>query len=309
MSGACDGPTSSTRHPVKNMAPARLHRFAAEFDTRFEAMVSPSEDVPGELLEAIRHTALAPGKRIRPFLVVRCCELAGGKRDAAWPAAAAIECIHVFSLIHDDLPAMDDDDFRRGQPSCHKKFGEATAILAGDALVVLAFELLVRPAADAEMAAKMVLELTSGAGWSGMIGGQAADILGQSQPPTLSLAEYIHQRKTARLFETACRLGAIAGQASTAKIDALGHFGQMLGRAFQIVDDLLDVQARADDVGKRVGKDAQAGKQSFPRCVGIEGSREAARAACDAAVFALNPFGNDAADLCAMARYVVGRDY
>ena len=291
------------------MPPEGLHQFAAEFDPRFEAMVSPSEDVPGELLEAVRYSALAPGKRIRPFLVVRCCELAGGKRDAAWAAAAAIECIHAFSLIHDDLPAMDDDDSRRGQPSCHKKFGEATAILAGDALVVLAFELLVRHAADAGMAAKMVLELARGAGWSGMIGGQAADILGQSQPPTLSLAEYIHQRKTARLFETACRLGPIAGRASTAKIDALGHFGQMLGRAFQIVDDLLDVQARADDVGKRVKKDAQAGKQTFPRCVGIDGSRDAARAACDAAVTALHPFGTDAADLCALARYVVDRDF
>ena len=171
--------------------PERLKEFARQFDQRFERFLQPDDEVPSELVEAICYSALGPGKRIRPYLVIRCCELAIGRSEDAWPAAAAVECVHAFSLIHDDLPAMDDDDVRRGRPTCHKKFGEATAILAGDALVVLSFELLARHVEDPALSIRLVQELARGTGWVGMIGGQTADLHGQSRPPTFELAQYI----------------------------------------------------------------------------------------------------------------------
>jgi geranylgeranyl pyrophosphate synthase len=290
-------------------SPDRLRDFAVEFDRRFGGYLTPRSDTPCELLEAIRYSALAPGKRIRPYLVVRCCELAGGSREDAWAVAAAVECVHTFSLVHDDLPAMDDDDLRRGRPTTHKQFGEAVAILAGDALMVLAFELLAHRAADRRLAGEMALELAERTGWAGMIGGQAADIAGQSQSPSLERTQFIHERKTAALFEAACRLGAMAGRGQPDAITALGEFGRCLGRAFQIADDLLDVISTAEKSGKAVGKDVAAGKQSYPRCVGVERSRAAANAAAAAAVAELERFGAAADDLRELARYVASRAF
>jgi geranylgeranyl pyrophosphate synthase len=290
-------------------SPDRLRDFAVEFDRRFGGYLTPRSDIPRELLAAIRYSALAPGKRIRPYLVVRCCELADGSREDAWAVAAAVECVHTFSLVHDDLPAMDDDDLRRGRPTTHKQFGEAMAILAGDALVVLAFELLAHRVADRRLAGEMVLELAERTGWAGMIGGQAADIAGQSQSPSLERTQFIHERKTAALFEAACRLGAMAGRGQPDAITALGGFGRCLGRAFQIADDLLDVISTAEKSGKAVGKDVAAGKQSYPRCVGVERSRAAANAAAAAAVEELERFGAAADDLRELARYVASRGF
>ena len=287
----------------------RLKAFAAEFDRRFEKYLTPGEDVPPALVEAIRYSALAPGKRIRPYLVTRCCDLAGGCADEALPAAAAVECIHAFSLIHDDLPAMDDDDIRRGQPACHKKFGEAVAILAGDALVTLAFELLARQAKDRSCAAEMVSELAGATGWSGMIGGQTADVLGETQAPSIELAKYIHERKTASLFRAACRLGALGACADSGTVKSLGEFGQNLGQAFQIVDDLLDLTSTPELLGKKVRKDSSANKQTYPRCVGTEKSRATARDTANDAIAALESFGSEADDLRALADYVVSRNY
>jgi geranylgeranyl pyrophosphate synthase len=287
----------------------RLQAFAAEFDSHFQEYLSAQQDVPPRLLEAVRYSALAPGKRIRPYLVRRCCELVGGSADDAWPAAAAIECVHAFSLVHDDLPAMDDDDLRRGRPTSHKKFGEAVAILAGDALVVLAFELLARHVRDSNLSATLSLELAQGAGWSGMIGGQTADIEGQSKPPGLELAKYIHERKTARLFESACRMGAMVGRTRVDAVDSLGQFGRMLGQAFQIADDLLDLTSSAEAMGKDVGKDAEASKQTYPQCMGIDASRRAAREATNAAIAELEAFGTAADDLRALSRWLADRNY
>ena len=287
----------------------RLRAFATEFDRRFAEYLTPGEEVPSELAEAMRYAALAPGKRIRPYLVTRCCELVGGTADGAAPVAAAVECVHAFSLIHDDLPAMDDDDIRRGQPSCHKKFGEAVAILAGDALVTLAFELVTQRVRDREGSAEMVWQLARGAGWSGMIGGQTADVLGEEQAPAIRLARYIHERKTASLFRTACRLGALAGRGDSATVKLFGDFGQNLGQAFQIADDLLDLTSTPEVLGKNVRKDSSANKQSFPRCVGIEESRAAARDNAKAAIAALESFGPEADDLRVLADYVVSRNY
>jgi geranylgeranyl pyrophosphate synthase len=290
-------------------SPDRLRDFAVEFNRRFGDYLTPSSDIPRELLEAIRYSALAPGKRIRPYLVVRCCELAGGSREGAWAVAAAVECVHTFSLVHDDLPAMDDDDLRRGRPTTHKQFGEAMAVLAGDALVVLAFELLGHHVADRRLAGEMVLELAERTGWAGMIGGQAADIAGQSQSPSLERTRFILERKTAALFEAACRLGAMAGRGQPDAITALGGFGRGLGRAFQIADDLLDVLSTAEKSGKAVGKDVAAGKQSYPRCVGVERSRAAANAAAAEAIAQLERFGAAADDLRELARYVALRGF
>ena len=309
MSDIPIGPGQSEEETAGQVFSARLQGFAVEFDRQFERFLKPAGEVPPGLLEAMRYTALLPGKRIRPYLVTRCCELVGGDRASAWHVGAALECVHAFSLIHDDLPAMDDDDLRRGRPSNHKQFGEALAILAGDALMTLAFELLVRHSPNEQAAARMVLTLANGAGWSGMIGGQTADVLGEDQPPSLELAAYIHERKTASLFETACRLGAIAGGGGEMALSALAQFGKLLGRAFQIADDLLDLTSTTDSMGKRVGKDTAAGKQTFPRCVGTKRSAEAARACVDQAVAQIASFGSNADDLRALASYVVDRNY
>ena len=301
--------TNSAKHPGSSEVVARLQEFAGEFDRQLDARLVPSHDVPSELLEAMRYSALAPGKRIRPFLVVRCCELVGGQRGSAWAAACAIECVHAFSLIHDDLPAMDDDDLRRGRPTCHKRFGEATAILAGDALHALSFELLVRSDRDATAKVHMVETLAKGIGWNGMIGGQAADVLGQDHPPELARAKYIHERKTARLFETSCHLGALSGQGTGDQVADLQRFGQMLGRAFQIADDLLDLTATTEVLGKQVQKDKSANKQTFPQCIGMEQSRLAAQEATEAALSSIASLGSGANDLRDLATYVTLRHY
>lgn len=287
----------------------QLQQCARAFDRHFDRYLKSATQVPQELIDAIRYAALAPGKRIRPFLVVECCTLCGGLRDAAWPVAAAIECIHAFSLIHDDLPAMDNDDLRRGQPTCHKRFGEAMAILAGDALVARAFELLTSEVSDRSITCDLVTELAHGTGWEGMIGGQAADLLGEAEPPSLEKVRYIHERKTASLFSAACRMGARIGGASSAQVESLGRYGQALGQAFQIADDLLDVQSTTRALGKETGKDAAAKKQSFPACVGIEKSLAAAQASATEARVSLAPFGENAANLLELAAFVVSRDY
>lgn len=285
-----------------------LRDFAREFDPHLDCFLS-IKGPPPELLEAMRYSALAPGKRIRPYIVVHCCELVGGKRDEAWAAAGALECIHAFSLVHDDLPALDNDDLRRGRPTTHKKFGEAMAVLAGDALLTLAFELIAQHTKDPLRANMMTLELARGAGWSGMIGGQAQDVLGEKLPAALDLVRSIHDRKTAKLFAAACRVGAIAGGAAEADVTALGRYGMLLGRAFQIADDLLDVTSDSHTLGKSAGKDVTAGKQTYPACVGVEASRVEMQGCIAAALAELQSFGGKADDLAHLARYAGSRKF
>lgn len=301
--------------PLAEPVSATLKRFAEGFDQRFSKVLKTVKDTPESLAEAMCYSALAPGKRLRPFLVAECCRLVGGAPEAAFPAATAIECVHAFSLVHDDLPAMDDADLRRSRATSHVKFGEALAILAGDALVTLAFELLAAPvmgsnggeADDSRRAVALVSELAQAGGWQGMIGGQVADVQGETQPIDRQLVEYIHRCKTARLLEAACRMGVLSGDGGSEQLERLGHYGLHLGMAFQIVDDLLDATASVEQTGKSVGKDAVAGKQTYPACVGIEESRLAARRAVDAAVEALETFGIEAQTLRALAVYVVER--
>jgi len=299
-------PSKTSGDPQTSSPAELLRRFAADFDRQFEGFLTVDGQVPAKLLEAVRYSALAPGKRVRPYLVVRCCELAGGARDDAWAPAAAVECVHAFSLIHDDLPAMDDDDLRRGRPTCHKQFGEALAILAGDALVTLAFELLATEKPDPAVSVRMTRELARATGWAGMIGGQAADILTTNAAPDRDLIHAIHLRKTARLFACACRLGAIAGKAPPPQIDGLGRFGEKLGLAFQIADDLLDVEGESKPPPTGPPKRVEL---SLPRAIGLEASREAAESAVNAALQELDACGPAAEDLRRLTRFVVDRNY
>lgn len=284
-----------------------LAGWAKHFELVLEAMLAAEPSVPSRLAEAVRYAVQGGGKRVRPFIVTRMCELCGGTPKLAAPAAVAIECIHAFSLVHDDLPAMDNDDFRRGRPTCHKVYGEAVAILAGDALVALAFELLATRIDDSGVGARAVVELASGTGWAGMVGGQVLDVMNEDAPPDLRLVDEIHRLKTGRLFVSAARLGAICAKSDNQRLEAATEFGRQLGRAFQIVDDILDVTGDAALMGKAVAKDADAGKQTYPAAAGLTAARRAAEEAVAAAVAALEIFGPAADDLRQLARFVLER--
>jgi len=285
-----------------------LRCTADEVNAALRDALSRCEAISPRLLEAARYCIEAGGKRLRPALVLWSCEVCGGARPAALPAAVAIEFVHTFSLIHDDLPALDNDDLRRGKPTCHKVFDEAAAILAGDALLTMAFEVLARDVADPECAVSMIRELASAAGPAGMIGGEAMDIEGESAAPDRELVHRIHSAKTARLLQAACRLGGLAACAGPETISALGTYGHALGLAFQIADDLLDATADVGQLGKQTGKDATAGKQTYLRVVGMEETRRIGRQYADRAIAALEPFGPNGARLAALARYVIERD-
>ena len=258
------------------------------------------------LLESVEYSLTDGGKRLRPLLVLESCRVCGGAEESAWPAALAIECIHTFSLIHDDLPAMDDDDLRRGRPTNHKVFGEAVAVLAGDWLVAHAFDLLSSEAVDPQVTSALVQALAQGSG--DMIVGQGADIAGQQQPTDPELVQFIHRHKTARLWEAACKLGALSARASADEIKAMTEYGCRLGLAFQISDDLLDRTGTTEELGKRAGKDADESKQTYPAAFGIAESHRRARAEIEAAVAAVERFGPNANRLRGLTWYVIGRD-
>jgi geranylgeranyl diphosphate synthase type II len=271
--------------------------------------------VPAELMEAMGYCLLAPGKRLRPILVLLAADSAGGTEERAWPAACAVEMVHAYSLIHDDLPAMDDDDFRRGRPTCHKRFGEATAILAGDALLTLAFETLAANYLPATAAA-CCRELAQGAGAAGMVGGQLEDLVWEKRSADaarLEDLEQIHARKTGALFRACMRLGAYAAQGEQPGgpdrqlLAALDEYGRCFGQAFQITDDLLDVEATIESTGKRVGKDAARGKLTYPGALGVADSRHRVEALCRQAREALAPFGARAAELSNLVETLIGR--
>ncbi len=294
-------------------------------DAALDARTMLGLGCPTQLREAMRYSLLAPGKRLRPMLVLLAAKACGGTIDAAMPAACAVEMIHSYSLIHDDLPAMDDDDLRRGRPTCHKQFDEATAILAGDALLTLAFETLAREIQPPSVAAACCAALAEAAGPCGMVGGQADDV--QNDPcgmmngecpnndiPHSALSiqhsrlESIHRRKTGAMIEVSLRLGAMTAAAEPDRLTALVEYGRKIGMAFQITDDLLDVKSTEAAMGKRVGKDAQRGKLTFPGVLGIDQSTQYAEQLIDQACQLLQPFGNQADGLQAIARYVLERN-
>jgi geranylgeranyl diphosphate synthase type II len=269
----------------------------------------PSAPCPSRLAEAMRYSTLAGGKRLRPVLCLLAAEACGGDRLSALPAAAALEMVHTYSLVHDDLPAMDDDDLRRGRPTCHRAFDEATAVLAGDGLLTLAFEVIAREMRPAEAAAACVLTLAEAAGPAGMVGGQMADLQAEERTDaTVSALEHIHRRKTGALLRAALRMGAIAAGAPGETLDALDRYGRAVGLAFQIVDDLLDVEGDEAKLGKRVNKDSGLGKWTYPGLLGLEGSRARARQLAAEAEDALAPLGDRAAALKLLALDLLERD-
>jgi geranylgeranyl diphosphate synthase type II len=282
-------------------------------DAHLDAALRPSPGCPPALLEAMRYSLLAPGKRLRPLLVILAAEACGGHDTAALPAAGAVEMIHTYSLIHDDLPAMDDDDLRRGLPTCHKKFGEATAILAGDALLTMAFQVLAEGYPPATAAA-CCRELARGAGASGMVGGQADDLAWEKRGGALADLEALHARKTGALFRACLQLGALAAQGErpggpdAGLVEALDGYGRCFGLAFQITDDLLDVGGSADQAGKRVGKDAARGKLTYPGLLGADESRGRAERLCREAQDHLAPLGPGGRRLAVLARMLCTRD-
>ena len=257
----------------------------------------------------MRYSLFAGGKRIRPVLAMAAAQAVSGDVKGVEDAAATLELIHTYSLIHDDLPALDNDDLRRGRPTNHKVFGEALAILTGDALLTLAFEVLSRlPHVDAERKIRLVEELSRAAGTAGgMIGGQVHDIEGERQPPTEQLLESIHRAKTGALLRASVRMGAIYAGATNVQLAALSDYGERIGLAFQIIDDVLDVEQSSDKLGKTAGKDQAQQKITFPAVYGIARSREMAEAERQHAHAALRPLGDGAERLRQIADFVVLR--
>jgi geranylgeranyl diphosphate synthase type II len=288
----------------------RLHEYFAQIRARHQ-------QAPPRLVEAIQYSLLAGGKRLRPTLVLECCDAclgaagsrtgAGKAHASALAAAAAMEFIHTFSLVHDDLPAMDDDDLRRGRPTNHKVFGEAMAILAGDAMVTMAFEII---ATDADLAVvgTLVKELAIASGPEGMIGGQVLDIDGEAQSLTLPQLQQVHRMKTGALLTASCRLGAIAAGANESQLSAVTEYGRHLGLAFQIIDDVLDVTSTPEQMGKATNKDAAKGKNTYPVLMGLEASQREAHHQLQLALDTLKNLGPSADGLRNLARFVVERD-
>nr|WP_151953773.1 farnesyl diphosphate synthase [Sphingomonas sp. EC-HK361] len=288
-----------------------LAEVAAEMDDRFDALLTVPDDPRADLYRAMRHVAIGGGKRLRPLLVFATASLFGVDRECAGRAATAIECIHVYSLIHDDLPAMDDDDLRHGKPTAHKAYGEATAILAGDCLHALAFEVLAEPAthADPFVRSELILDLSRASGPSGMAGGQMMDLEAERAQFDLDTVTRLQAMKTGALIAASVEAGAILGKASPDMRTSLRGYAHDLGLAFQIVDDLLDVEGDEALAGKKLRKDGEAGKETFVSLLGIERARAQSRMLVDQAIDHLRGFGDEAELLRDIARFVVARDH
>ena len=290
-----------------------LAAAATRTEAALVALLPTANHTPqGQLSAAMHHGALAGGKRLRAFLVIEASTILGGDPVGADRAAAAIECLHAYSLIHDDLPCMDDDDLRRGQPTVHVKWNDATAVLAGDALQTLAFEILTAPETHPDGGARAALALTlaRASGPAGMVGGQVIDIAAETAPVPLSLPEIerLQALKTGALIQCAAELGAILGGANAAQRAALAGFACDLGSAFQIQDDILDVEGDAALAGKALRKDADAGKATFVSLLGLDGAKRRAAEMADSAIAHLGLFGAEADNLRGAARYTVSRN-
>jgi geranylgeranyl diphosphate synthase type II len=255
----------------------------------------------------MRYAVLGGGKRLRPILVLASAEACGGNSESVLSVAAAVEFVHCYSLVHDDLPSMDNDDLRRGRPTCHRAYGEALAILAGDALLTLAFDLLAGQVPDESLGAVLVGELARAAGHRGMVAGQVTDILSEGTEPSAELIDYIHRHKTAALFRAAARLGGLAVAARPKHLQALTTYGERLGLAFQIADDILDATSSAAELGKATRKDLGRGKLTYPGLVGLARARQAATRLAEEAVASVQLFGDRARLLAELARFAASR--
>lgn len=284
-----------------------LAEKAGVINRGLESLIPGEEEYPQSLHKAIRYSLFAGGKRLRPVLVLASCEAVGGSAADALNTACAFECLHTYSLIHDDLPAIDNDDLRRGRPTCHKVFGEAAAILAGDALLTAAFEIIAGSAAKKERVLRAIRELAKAAGSTGMVGGQVVDIESEGLEIPFPVLEYIHIHKTGELIRAAVRCGAILGGANDKELKSLNRYGEAVGLAFQIADDILDVEGQAQEMGKGTGGDAKKGKATYPSIIGLDESRMRAEELVEMAVFALSGFDEKADPLREIAGYIVAR--
>jgi geranylgeranyl diphosphate synthase type II len=265
---------------------------------------------PKTIHKAMRYSIFAGGKRLRPILCLAAAECCGGEASEALPLACAIECIHTYSLIHDDLPCMDDDDLRRGMPTSHKVFGEAIAVLAGDALLTFAFELAAQvPAWPRYSLRDVISELAVASGSRNLIAGQVVDLESEGKRISLPLLRFIHESKTAALLRTTIRLGAMSANATPARLESLSTFGTSLGLAFQVIDDILDVTQSSEMLGKSAGKDLVAEKATYPSVVGLDASRRIAKRLTAEAHRSLKPFGQKAEILHGLADYLLDREY
>ena len=288
-----------------------LAEVGAEIDRAFEALLTVPADARGRLYEAMRYAAIGGGKRIRPVLVVAACDLFNVARERATRVALAVECVHVYSLIHDDLPCMDDDDLRRGKATVHRAFDESTAILAGDSLHALAFELLADEATheDPFVRSELVCELARAAGPAGMAGGQMMDLMAAETKLDLAAVTRLQQLKTGALIGWCLEAAAIMARVPAEGRTALRGYARDIGLAFQIADDLIDHEGMQEKAGKRVGKDEAAGKETFVSLLGPERARQQAAALLDQAVDHLRSYGEEADLLRAVARFAVERDH
>ena len=286
-----------------------LEDTADDITRTIERILEMNDEPEARLIEAMRYAALDGGKRVRPYLTLATADMFNVKKERALQVAAAIELVHCYSLVHDDLPSMDDDDLRRGKPSCHNKFGEATAILAGDALLTKAFEVLSSASvhSDPNIRSDLVMALAKAAGHEGMVGGQMLDIIAESEILNPPETTRLQRMKTGMLIAVSCEVGAILGEASESAKNVLNAYAHNLGIAFQITDDLLDEEGNAKTVGKKTGKDKEAGKSTFVSLLGIDRARDQAKALVFEACEHLNFFGKKADPLKNMAQFVITR--
>ena len=289
-----------------------LKERAALIERALARTVPAQGGLESRLFEAMRYSLLDGGKRLRPILALAACEAAGGSIDDALNFACAVEMIHTYSLIHDDLPTMDNDDLRHGKPTNHKVYGDAIATLAGDALVTDAFGVVARSPLAAKSPAlvlEVIAELSTAAGSAGMVAGQVIDLLGEGRAMNIEQLEYLHSKKTGALFLASVRGGARLGGATPSQLDSMTKYAQAIGLSFQVVDDLLDVEASTEQMGKRTNKDQAAGKNTYPVLIGVEQSRQLARDLLDRANAALSSFDTRAEPLRAIANFIVERKH
>ncbi len=292
----------------------KLEQYSKIVNERLNNHLMPGKHFgpPERLSDAMRHAVIGSGKRIRPFIIMESAKIFGVNPHRSADVASAVECLHSYSLVHDDLPAMDDDDMRRGKPSCHKAFDEATAILAGDALQSLAFEILARPGSDADPAirSQLVLEMATAAGWAGMAGGQMMDIELTNHPKKIKLAliQRIHAMKTGAVLEFSAVAGPIIAKAAEDHIHRFREYGKLVGLAFQAADDLLDVTGDSEHLGKRTGKDEISGKPSIVARAGLEKTQKYVNDLEQAAIDLIVPYGTAADDLIEATRFICRRE-
>ncbi len=285
----------------------RLSFVAARMETVLDAVLPKPEGHQAVIMEAMRYAALGGGKRLRPFLVIETARLFGREDAPVWHVAAALECLHVYSLVHDDLPCMDDDDLRRGRPTVHKRYDEAVAVLAGDGLLTAAFEIIAQSGLSAALTVTLISNLAKAGGAHGMIGGQVIDITVPEAGRTEALITELQALKTGALIEYGVMAGAWIGGADTKQHAALQAYASDMGLAFQIKDDILDVEGDAAIVGKAVGKDENLGKATFVSILGLDGAKEKARILGERAKGHLAPFGENAQTLCDSVNFVLNR--